>query len=248
MIAVTFALPTESSDFTRLLENPTRVRRAGIEVDQGTLHGQAISVVHTGVGEQSTRARLATFLGEETPAALISTGFAGALHESLAVGDLVLSDNHTAPTLLATAQRALADTAKIGTLATAHSVIDSVAARQQIAQETGAAAVDMETEFIAELCAAFGIPMISLRAITDTPSAPFPAPPRVLFNLERQRTEFAPLFWYLFMRPTAIPRFLAFAGRIARCRKTLAAGLDRLLREPLVRPESWPVPHGPAHP
>jgi hypothetical protein len=105
--------------------------------------------------------------------------------------------------------------------------------RQQIARETGATAVDMETEFIADMCATFALPMISLRVITDTPNAPFPAPPQVLFNLERQRTEFAPLFWHLLSHPTATPKFIAFAQRIAECRRQLTAGLDLLLREPL---------------
>jgi hypothetical protein len=107
--------------------------------------------------------------------------------------------------------------------------------RKEIAQETGAIAVDMETEFIAEICARHAIPMISLRAITDTPSAPFPASPRVLFNLERQRTEFAPLFRYLLTRPTALPRFISFAASVSKCRRALTNGLDLLLREELVQ-------------
>ncbi len=75
--------------------------------------------------------------------------------------------------------------------------------------------------------------MLSLRAITDTPSAPFPAPPGVLFNMERQKTEFASLFWYLLLRPAAIVRFLSFAQNVARSRQALTSALELLLREPL---------------
>ncbi len=235
MIAVTFALPAESSAFIPLLENQSRENRAGIDIVSGDLHGRAVAVMHTGVGEKSTRLRLAKFLEGGKPAALISAGFAGALHNSLAVGDLLLADNRSSPTMFPIAQHALV-TAKpqVGALTTAHAVIDSTAMRQQIAHETGAVAVDMETEFIAELCAPFAIPMISLRAITDTPDAPFPAPPRVLFNLERQRTEFAPLFWYLLSHPAAMPRLISFASTIAKCRRQLTTALDLLLRAALV--------------
>ena len=83
MIAVTFALPAESSEFIRLLENRPREKRAGIETVSGRLHGREIDVIHTGVGEKSTRARLPRFLEEEKPTMLISAGFAGAVHDSL---------------------------------------------------------------------------------------------------------------------------------------------------------------------
>jgi len=237
MIAVTFAVPAESSGFIGLLENRSRQKRAGIETVSGRLHRREVAVIHTGVGEKSTRARLPRFLEDEKPTMLISAGFAGAVRDSLTVGDLFLAENRSTPSLLAGAQLALQSVgAETGTLATAHVVTDSAAMRQQIAQETGAIAIDMETEFIAESCARLAIPMISLRAITDTPRSPFPAPPQVLFNLERQRTEFAPLFWYLLTRPVAVPRFISFAASVSKCRRALTNGLNLLLQEDLVQP------------
>lgn len=234
MIALTFALPAESSEFIRLLQNPARVRRKGIERITGTLHGQNVCVMHTGVGEKSTRARLGRFLKEKTPALLISSGFAGALNDTLSVGDLLLAENFSTASLLATAAAALRDRRfTAGRLTTAHTVLDSPETRQQLGDSTRAAAVDMETEFIAELCGKRSIPMLSLRAITDTPLAPFPAPPRVLFNIESQKTEFAPLVWYLLVRPAAIVRFISFAQNIARSRSELTSALDLLLRERL---------------
>ena len=70
MIVVTFALPAESSAFIALLQNQARLRSAGFERITGTLHGQRICVMHTGVGEKSTRARLGHFLKEEMPTSL----------------------------------------------------------------------------------------------------------------------------------------------------------------------------------
>ncbi|MBA2242592.1 MAG: hypothetical protein H0W04_06840 [Chthoniobacterales bacterium] len=234
MIAVTFALPAESSEFIRRLQSPTRTRRGSIEIVTGMLHGQTVALVHTGVGEKSTRARLGSFLEAETPTCLISAGFAGALHEKRQLGDVVIGQNFSAPFLVDAARRALS-TIRVDVLpmTTASEVIDLPTVRQRIAESTSAEAVDMETEYIAQLCASQEIPMLSLRAITDTPSAPFPAPPGVLFNMERQKTEFASLFWYLLLRPAAIVRFLSFAQNVARSRQALTSALELLLREPL---------------
>src|SRR5664279_3569975 len=132
MTAVTFALPAESSAFIPLLQNRSRENRAGIEMVNGDLHGRPIVVMHTGVGEKSTRTRFAGFLEAKKPSVLVSAGFAGALHESLAVGDLLLADNRSSSAMLPIAQRALVMTKpQVGTLATAHAVIDSTKMRQQ---------------------------------------------------------------------------------------------------------------------
>ena len=226
MIAVLFALPPESSGFIHLLQNPTR-GPAGSHAVSGTLHGHAISVLHTGVGEKATRARLEKFLRAQTPQLLISSGFAGALSDQWRVSDLLLARNFSS------AQCDI--NFRVGNLATISAVIDSPAERQALA-DTGADAVDMETSHIAALCAAANVPMISLRVISDTPAAPFPAPPQVMFNVERQGTSFMPLFAHLLLHPTAIGRFISFARQIAHARQSLTTALDALVRSvPLQR-------------
>jgi len=230
MIAVTFALPSESSDFLRLLQDSART---GADTCAGRLHGQRISVLHTGVGEKTTRARLQTFLEQERPRVLISAGFAGALNNRWQIGDILLAENYSDPKLLP-ATRALS--CRPGRLVTAPGMIDSLSAREELAQASGADAVEMETEFIAAACAVAGIPMLSLRAISDTPATPFPAPPNVLFDTEQQRTRFTPLFFYLLTHPLAISRLLVFARQIASVRQSLTRALELLLRSELLQP------------
>lgn len=211
MIVVTFALPAESADFTRLLCN-----RAGI------------SVLHTGVGRKVAGERVRAALAQPpAPALVISAGFAGALDDQLAVGELLLAENFSDAEPLATAKHALAQTPhRSGKLVTADAVLDSADERRQLAEVSKAAAVDMETEAIRETCRAAGVPMLSLRVITDTPAMPFPAPPSVLFDVEQQRTDFVRLGAHVLRRPGAGLALLAFAKRIAACRKTLADALE----------------------
>lgn len=209
MIAVTFALPSESSDFRRLL---------------GDRHPE-VAILHTGVGEKICRARLDPFLDSRQFDLLISSGFAGGADPSLGMGDLFLAENFSDPQLLARAQALLVS--RVGRLVTTQRVIESE--RAQLAREIGAAAVDMETESIARACAARKIQMLSLRVISDTAAAPFPLPPAVLFDLERQKTNPLKLATHLFQHPFRVVRLIQFARRIATVRETLGLALDELI-------------------
>ena len=231
MIAVTFALPAESSDFIRLLQDRETTLRGSLQFISGTLHNRALCVVHTGVGERVARVRMAEFLIHAKPSLLISSGFAGATTDELKPGDVILAENFCAPDLFELALAALKrTTVRVGSLATAQTIIDTPAERARLAQTTRALAIDMETQVVADQCTSAGLPMLSLRAITDTPAFPFPAPPQVLFDLEQQRTVGTKLALYLATHPLAISRLVAFARRVSAARAALTAMLELLLR------------------
>jgi nucleoside phosphorylase len=232
MIAITFALPAESSDFVNLLQKPDRSSCEG--VIRGDLHGKAVSLLHTGVGEKVCRDRIEHFFQGERFQYLISAGFAGALDKELRIGDLVVAENFSTPKLLQSPTLKLPDDRVfVGKLLTAPGMIDSAADRERLAAETGAIAVDMETKFITEACAKHDTPMLSLRAISDTPSEPFPAPPNVLFDLERQKTDLMQLSAWLVLHPGAISRLNTFRQRIAGARKNLTSALEEIVRADL---------------
>src|SRR5947208_1251813 len=216
MIAVTFALPAESSGFLRRLHKQTRSDCNGVRLIHGEIDNRAIEVLHTGVGEKLCRERMANFLQDREFTYLISAGFAGALNDRLQAGDILIAKNFS--TVQLTEARSALSTLpiRIADLVTVPLMIDSTEERKKIAQTTGAAAVDMETEFIARACAEHGIPLLSLRAISDTPGEPFPAPASVLFNMERQQTDAMKFALYFLKHPGAIPRLIAFARKIAQ--------------------------------
>jgi len=231
MIAVTFALPAESSEFLKRLENKSRADRNGVRITDGNIDDRDVEVLHTGVGEKVCRQRLGKFLEDQQFDLLISTGFAGALNDELQVGDLLLAKNLS--TIDVNERRSSFSSLPIhmANLSTMPALIDSSEARNNLARTSGAAAVDMETEFIARACAAHGVPLLSLRVITDTPREPFPAPPNVLFDNEQQRTHLTALARFFLAHPNRVPRLIQFARRIAHARKTLANALVAILRE-----------------
>jgi len=230
-IAVTFALPAESSAFLRRLRNKSRVHRSGIEAIRGDIDGRYVEVLHTGVGEKICQQRVGKFLQDQQFEILISTGFAGALNDELQIGDLLLARNFSTVELNIRSSSFSRLPIRPANLLTVHALIDSSDERYRIARTSDAAAVDMETEFIAHACAAHGVPLLSLRVITDTPHDPFPVPQEILFDTQRQRTNALKFAKFLLVHPNRLPSLVQFAKRIARTKRILAHALVAVLRD-----------------
>jgi adenosylhomocysteine nucleosidase len=230
MIAVTFALPAESREFVQSLGNKSRTDRNGVRTIRGKIGDRAIEVLHTGVGEKVCRQLLGKFLQDQQFDCLISAGFAGALDNNLQIGDLLLAENFSTVNLREAQASRSGLHIHITNLLTVPALIDSPEERNKLAATSGAGAVDMETEFIARACAKLGVPLLSLRVISDTPRSLFPAPANVLFDIERQQTRMLKLAMHLLTHPARIPHLVRFARRIAHARKTLADALVTVLK------------------
>jgi adenosylhomocysteine nucleosidase len=230
MIAVTFALPAESSEFLKRLSNKSQSDRNVLSIVRGKIGGREVEVMHTGVGEKACRERLQRFLDDQKFDLLISSGFAGALTDDLRIGDLLLAKNFSTVDLGERWSSLSTLPIHVANLLTVPALIDSREERERVAHEAGASAVDMETESIARSCVTHGIPLVALRVITDTPTQPFPAPPGILFDVQQQRTQIATLAKFFLARPMRIPGLIQFAKRVARARKTLANALVAIVR------------------
>jgi len=231
MIAVTFALTAESSEFLRCLRDKSHTERNGVGIIRGKIDHRTIEVLHTGVGEKACRQRVGKFLIDQDFAYSISTGFAGALNDDLQVGDLLLAENFSTVDLSEARASLSGLPIHIANLLTVPALIDSPEERNKLALTSGALAVDMETRFIARTCAARGVPLLSLRVISDTPRELFPASADVLFDIERQRTPISKLAKYFLAHPNRVPHLIRFARRIALARKILADALVAVVRK-----------------
>ena len=206
MIAVTFAVPDESSSFS------PEVKRAALPVE----------ILHTGIGEEVCKSRLRAFLDRHpSPQVLISSGFAGGLDPLLQIGDVVVAANFSDASLLKKLPTALRASAHFGILTTQSQLIETAAEKQRLSQETGAIAVDMETAHIAAECAARGIPMLCIRAISDTATQSMPVPHAVWFDAVKQRPRIVALLAWLATDPGAIPTFARFVRGISTTRRQL---------------------------
>ena len=214
----------------RRLGNKSGADRNGLHIVQGTIDHRSIEVLHTGVGENICKRRIGKFLEDQQFDFLISVGFAGSLNHELQVNDLLLAKNFLTLDPKQTQSSLSNVSIYAANMLTVPALIDSSEERERIARESGASAVDMETEFIARACAAHGIPLLSLRVITDTLTQPFPVPASVLFDVQKQRTRFALFAKFLLAHPGRIPGLVQFARRVARARTILTNALVEIAR------------------
>jgi nucleoside phosphorylase len=228
MIAISFALPAEGSDLVSQLRDKRAVTRGSITIIQGKIDNHAVEIFYTGVGRKSCESKIDDFFRDERPRYFIAAGFAGSVRDDLPAGDLILAGNVSHPTLLSKAREVLH--AREVTLYTSPAIVDSIEQRNETARISGADAVDMETEIIAQACNARGVPMLSLRVVSDSPGRPFPAPPRVLFDMQLQRTKPAKLLGYLLTHPPALWRLIRFGRQVGKARAKLAGAIVDLLR------------------
>jgi adenosylhomocysteine nucleosidase len=222
VIALSFALPEESKGLVRSLKETTRSGSAALPIISGTLAGRRIVVVHSGMGMASATERIGEFLDAHSPCALIASGFGGGLGVDLQIGDIVTSQNFSSPALLAAVASLPART---GSLVTTKKVIDTAEQKKDLARHTGAIVVDMETAAIHRLCNARSIPLLALRAISDTASQDLPVPAHIWFDSARQRPRPIRLVLHLATHPGRIAPFTRFVGGVNRARASLTAFL-----------------------
>ena len=163
--------------------------------------------------------------------ALMSFGFAGALHPGLRPGTLVLPESihfgDSLPVDLSWRARLLAQlphhlNVSGGILAASSHVVSSATAKRDLATETGACAVDMESGAVAEAAAQEGLPFLAVRAISDPVDF---SPPKVLLNAVRPDGSVRPgrLLQLLLCRSLTLRPLIRLAtGSRAACR-TLSA-------------------------
>ena len=199
----------------------------------GEVAGRAVVVVHTGVGDSTlAREHVAEVLAGPSPplGAVISAGYAGALDPALAVGDLVLGENYSSPALLIPARdRLRGEPCRTGGLRTEPAAVERADEKAALHRATGALAVDMETAWIAAACAAAGLPLLSLRVVSDAADQDFPVPGRVLYDAVRQRPRYLALPAWLAVHPGQIAPFARFVRGLGPARARLARALRNVL-------------------
>jgi adenosylhomocysteine nucleosidase len=227
VIVLSFALPEESKGIVRRIAGARRSGSAALPVIAGTLAGRDIVVVHCGMGMESATAQVGSFLAGHSPSLWIAGGFGGALCADLKIGDIIVADNFSDPALLA----AIASLpARTGPLITGKQVVESAALKKDLARHTSALVVDMETAAIHRLCIARAIPMLAIRAISDTACQGIPVAAEVWFDTRRQRPRPLRLVFYLVTHPGRIAPFVRFVRGINRCRACLTDFLMGVLQ------------------
>jgi adenosylhomocysteine nucleosidase len=206
-VGLVFALGIEAGGLLDRLQGVILTEGAGFVAREGGLRGKRLVLIESGVGRAAAvRAAEALVLGHR-PRWIISAGFAGGLHQSVAQGDIVLADQ-----IVDTLDRCfdiyfkLADDSAnarrrlhVGRLLTSDAIVHQPSDKQALGRRYGALAVDMESIAVADVCRREKVRFLAVRVISDSVHQTLPA------DID-----------YLVKRRTTAGRLGAAAGAILR--------------------------------
>jgi adenosylhomocysteine nucleosidase len=178
--------PELGAAFRRL--RPARVRRGALTVYEA---GPLVFAIG-GVGAARAEAAARALAAHARPDALLSAGFAGALADDLAPGDLVLGGSAGFPAGASLLRRARAadPAARIADCLAVDRVLVGPAEKAEARRRGGAVVVDMESAAVGRVARELGLPFLCVKAVLDTPAAPlasrYESPGRVLREILRR--------------------------------------------------------------
>ncbi len=134
------------------------------------------SILITGIGRKSAEKSVRDFLANNLPKLVLTCGFAGGLNPDLKPGDVVceISNSQHSTFNIQLLTRLSAAGAKPAKFFCADRIATTVAEKKKLRDETGADAVEMESEAIQAVCRERGIPCATVRVISDTANEDLP--------------------------------------------------------------------------
>ncbi|UEA15966.1 5'-methylthioadenosine/S-adenosylhomocysteine nucleosidase [Pasteurella canis] len=195
-IGIVGAMAQEVEILANLMENKVITQVASCTIYEGDIQGKSVALVQSGIGKVAAAMGTTALLQLTRPDIVINTGSAGGVTAGLKVGDIVISNEtiyHDAdvtafgyvkgqlpacPPAFVSDERlsALAETialaqghnVKRGLICSGDSFINGGEALAKIKVDfPNVMAVEMEATAIAQVCHAFNLPFVVVRAISD---------------------------------------------------------------------------------
>ncbi len=181
-----------------------------------------VEVLLTGIGavnaERALRARLAA---GAVPGLVLSCGFAGALRPGIRAGAVLFQagGESVPPAVRAALQESGATPARFHC---APRILSTASQKAECLERTGADAVEMESGVIRAICGETGIPMVTVRAISDEAGEDLPLDFNRMLTAD-SRIHMGRLVARVLREPLAIPGLI-------RLRKACAVAAEALAR------------------
>ncbi|MGT0186095.1 5'-methylthioadenosine/S-adenosylhomocysteine nucleosidase [Staphylococcus aureus] len=195
MIGIIGAMEEEVTILKNKLTQLSEISVAHVKFYTGILKDREVVITQSGIGKVNAAISTTLLINKFKPDVIINTGSAGALDESLNVGDVISDDvkYHDAdatafgyeygqipqmPVAFQSSKPLIEElsqvvqqqqlTAKSGLIVSGDSFIGSVEQRQKIKKAfPNAMAVEMEATAIAQTCYQFNVPFVVVRAVSD---------------------------------------------------------------------------------
>jgi adenosylhomocysteine nucleosidase len=210
-VGLVFALGIEAGGLEDLLDGASVTRGYGFTARQGTLAGRRVVIVLSGPGRAKAARATEALLAGHHPRWVVSAGLAGGLDPDLKRRDVVLADSVRLLDGEAIALAALpeldqwadAEGIRRGALLTVDHVVRHADKKQSLGRQTGAAAVDMESYAVAEVCRRQGVPILAVRAIVDAAGDELPGDVERLLDQPTAAAKLGAALGSIWRRPAA---------------------------------------------
>jgi nucleoside phosphorylase len=210
---VCFAVKEEARFFQRLASARREVR-----------------VLLTGIGSRNAERVVRSLLEASRPGLVVSAGFAGGLKAGLARGTVLFANAQ-----YATLEKALlAAGAERGRFHFAKRVVTRAAEKKRLHEDTGADAVEMESQIIHAVCDEHQVPCVTVRVVLDTAAEDLPLDFGELLTPD-ERMDMWKLAVAVMKRPGRIPALLKLRKDSELAAKRLGEVLGRVVVEAEVR-------------
>ena len=240
-LAIFVATQAEMKPLATALQSTGRSAHRSNSMVRVRIEGRDLLLAKTGVGPDNAEA-VASHLFEETPVtAALSLGVAGGLSPQLQTGDLIVGDRailrrssgpQSFPCDSGLQEAALTVIRRwnsrhcLGPILTVDRIVRTPKEKHQLAAESGAVALDMESAAIASAALAYSVPFLAIRGILD------PLHEDLVIDFDQfLDTEGEPnlprLMQYLITHPFTLPHLVRLGIRT----KSVCARLGRLLQE-----------------
>lgn len=192
-IGIICAMDVEAQRIRQSMKNVREERKGGILFLSGNWLGHGLTLAVSGVGKVNAAMATQALILCYAPDVVVNTGVAGSLDSGLKLLDVILGEKavqHDVDTTalgdpagmvsgidlveipcpcpsLATRLAGLGSELKRGLIASGDQFVGDAAVAQAIGRRFGAAAVDMESGSVAQVCYINGVECLLLRAISD---------------------------------------------------------------------------------
>lgn len=216
---------------------------------EGTWEGYAILLMRTGIGRVRAVRALQAVLEKYQVVLTLSIGFAGGLDEALSLGDLVLADTvlelePAGPGAQATATEYALDSGLVnqamllscpegatlhrGGLVTVDTAVTQPEDKRALGERFKASAVDMETSALVKQSREKDLPLVSIRAISDTVDQELAD----LGHLVKDdgEVDMAKASWHILTHPTDLPKALSLKSQCQQAEANLTQFVSGYLK------------------
>lgn len=244
MLSIFAALEAEVREFKKGMVIVRTSTYQDCRVFEGRLAGKDILLVLTGMGEKRAKTAAQYVLDKFPVSALVSSGFAGALNDKTAVGDIVVytvlsceqSRDVSAAKLLWPDLSLLTACVKSGqechtqVLSGIGVSISRVCATPQeksrLGRDSGAVVVDMESFWIGQIAQERNVPFIAARSISDGAEDDLSL---LVHVTSRDQVRLLKALDYFIHHPSQIGTAAALLTNTRKAGKNLAVFLDRVV-------------------